>query len=345
MENINTNNFNNFNNLNVSTNTNTNTNTNEIIKISGSIGMVHLKNKTNSKNVYIYYDDHSNKNYCSPNDSMFLYDLFENIKKEDKDHIILLEEPFVNNYSNIKFLWNDTPHIIKFRNFYKKIIKKCSETKKCYIYPVDIRLIICDVSLDEILSNIEDPDYFIKYNITVNEYFKYILYLFDYIQYDEQLFKDCDKNIIFVKKVFGTNLDCEYYKKLKEQFDFFYYHFIEKNKIMKIYDFLNKYKDGLYRFSSGYPFENFNKEDFLDQYDKLINGIMEYYTFILITKLTNKNISVYAGYYHSNNLTWILNNYYNYDKVYQVGSTENIENIDDKNMKNCLFINKKIFNT
>ena len=317
--------------------------TDDKIKISGSIGMVHLKNKEKMKNVYIYYDDHSNKKYCSSNDSMFLYDLFENIRKNDNKHIILLEEPFVNNYSNIKFLWNDTPHVIKFRNFYKKIIKQCSKSKICYIYPIDVRLIICDVSLDELLANIEDIGYFKNYNITVIEYFKYILYIFNYIDYIEELFKNCDKNLIFIKKVFNTHLDCEYYKKLKEQFDIFYTYFIEPNKNMKIYDFINKYKNGIYNFSSGYPFENSNNNDFLNQYDKLINGIMDCYTFILITGMGSKNISVYAGSYHSNNLTYILNKYYLYDKVYQIGNTENIENIDDKNIENCLFINKNIF--
>ena len=72
---------------------------------------------------------------------------------------------------------------------------------------------------------------------------------------------------------------------------------------------------------------------------------MECYTFILITGLGNKNISLYSGYYHSNNLTYILHNYYNYEKVYQIGNTENIEDEDNKNINNCLLINKKIFNS
>jgi hypothetical protein len=312
------------------------------IKISGSIGMVHLKDK--DKNVYIYYDDHSNKNYCSSDDSIFLYDLFENISKKDSDHVILLEEPFINNYSNIKFLWNDTPHIIKFRNFYKKIIKQCSDSKICYIYPVDIRLIICDISMDELLINIEDVKYFEKIDISTIQYFKYILYLFGYIDYDEKILAGSDKNILFVKKVFNTHLDSEYYKKLKEQFDIFYLKFIEPNKTIKIYDFINIYKDGSYSFNSGYPFENSNNNNFLDQYDKLINGIMEFYTFILITSLGSKNISLYSGYYHSNNLTYILKNFYNYNQVYQTGNTENIENMNGDNVKNCLYINKNIFN-
>lgn len=318
-----------------------NNNDNNQIKISGSIGMVHLKGK--NKNIYIYYDDHSNNNYCSSEDSIFLYDLFENISKENSEHIILLEEPFINNYSNIKFLWNDTPHIIKFRNFYKKIIKKCSQSKICYIYPIDIRLIICDVSMDELLINIKDTQYFEQFDISTIQYFKYILYLFDYTTYDEKIFAGCDKNILFIKKVFNTQLDTEYYKKLKEQFDIFYLKFIEPNKTIKIIDFVNKYKDGLYSFNSGYPFENSNYDDFLDQYDKLINGIMEFYTFILITSLGAKKISLYSGYYHSNNLTYILKKFYNYEQVYQSGNVDNIEILDNENIKNCLYINKNIF--
>lgn len=315
------------------------------IKISGSIGMVHLQNKEKMKNVYIYYDDHSNKNYCMSNDSIFLYDLFENIRKEDKKHVILLEEPFVNSYSNIKFLWNDTPHIIKFRNFYKKIIKQCSEKKICYAFPVDIRLIICDVSIDELYENIDNQNYFEKNDLLVIEYFKYIMYLFGYIKYDEQIFKDCDKNIKFIKKIFDMNLDCEYYKKLKEQFDIFYNYFIKQNKNVKLFNFLKKNINRNFNYEHGYPFKNSNNYYFMNQYDNLINGIMEYYAFILITKIGSKNISVYAGYYHSNNLTYILNNYYNYEKIYQIGHTENIEKLENKEIKNCIYINKNIFNS
>ena len=168
---------------------------------------------------------------------------------------------------------------------------------------MDIRLIICDISMDELLLNIEDTKYFEKFNISIIQYFKYILYLFEYIEYDEKIFTGCDKNILFIKKVFNTHLDSEYYKKLKEQFDIFYLKFIEPNKTIKIYDFINMFKDGVYSFYSGYPFENSNDNNFLDQYDKLINGIMEFYIFILITSLKAKNISLHSGYYHSNNLT------------------------------------------
>jgi len=324
----------------------TDTTPNNKIKISGSIGMVQLKN--NDKNVYIYYDDHSNIKYCSSNDSIFLYGLFENIIGKNFDHIVLLEEPFVNNYSNIKFLWNDTPHVIKFRNFYKKIIKKCSDTKKCYVFPVDIRLIICDVSFDELLSNIDNKQYSDDYNITTNEYFKYILYLFDYIGYNDETFKNCDKNILFIKKIFDKFNSSEYYHKLSGQFDILYNNYIRPNLTLKIFDFINMYNNGSYSFFSGYPYENINpnsnENNFFDQYDKLINGIMEFYIFILVTGLSYKNISIYTGYYHSNNLAYILKKYYNYKQIYSVGNTENIEKINEKDISNCLYIDKKIFN-
>ena len=51
---------------------------------------------------------------------------------------------------------------------------KCSNTKICNIFPVDIRLIICDVSFDELILNINSPKYYDEFNISVIEYFKYL---------------------------------------------------------------------------------------------------------------------------------------------------------------------------
>lgn len=317
-------------------------NSNEIIKISGSIGMVKLV--SNDINVFIFYDDHSNTTYCDNSDSIFLYEVFDNIVNNNLDYIILLEEPFIKNYSNIKFLWNETPHIIKFRNFYKKIIQQCSETKKCNVFPIDIRLIICDVSIDELMSNLDSEEYFKNYKISVYEYFKQLLYLFDYIKWDDKIFSNTDSNIKFIKKVFNKFLGDEYYIKLKLEFDKFYNKYIKPNKLINLNVFLKENKDGLYIFSTGYPFENLNNKGFLDQYDKLINGIMEFYTYILITKLGYKNVIVYSGYYHSNNLTHILKKYFNFKEVYTIGNTIDIDKKDEKYINNCLYISKKIFN-
>lgn len=322
-----------------------NTQNDKFVKISGSIGMVKMTSKDCNKNIFIFYDDHSNKNYCDEKESIFLFDLFEKVITENNNYIILLEEPFINNYSNIKFLWNDTPHIIKFRNYYKKIIKKCSDKKTCYVFPVDIRLIVSDVSVDELISNLDNPGYWEDYKIYAIEYFKYILYLFDFIKFDDKILNSTDNNnLIFIKRVFDNFNKTEYYTKLKEQANIFYNKFIEPNKTMWIFDFIKKYKDGFYSFSSGYPFENSNQDDFLDQYDKLISGMMEFYMFVLLTCFNTKNVIVYSGYYHSNNLAWVLEKIYGYKEVYKVGKTKDIEiALEEETIHNCLSIESGIF--
>lgn len=320
-------------------------NSDSLIKISGSIGMVVLENIKTNKKIFMFYDDHSNKKYCTSSNSVFLYDLIEKFKKNNQDTIVLLEEPFVNNYSNIKFLWNDTPHIIKFRNFYKKIMNKCSLNKICYTFPVDIRLCLCDISIDELYLNINNKSYWEDYNIDVKEYFKYLLYLFNKESITKESFQnDKDTNILFLKRVFDTFTNTKYYAKLNEKFNQIYDKFILPNIKISINEFINKYKEDIFTFEKGYPFENINNNIFQDQYDKLVNGIMEYYTCILIFGLGYKNNIIYTGYYHGNNITYILKKYYNFKEIYNTGATNNIENSNESLIQNCLHIDKNIFN-
>lgn len=319
-------------------------NSNNKIKISGSIGMVKLVKDLLS--VFIFFDDHSNTKYCKNEDSIFLYDLFDKTIRTDSNCVILLEEPFINNYSNIEFLWNKVPHIIKFRNFYKRIIKKCSDTHKaCNVFPIDIRLILSDISIDILIDNIDNEKYFDDYKISTLEYFKNLLYLFDYVDYNHEWFKNSDNNINFIKKIFNKYIKDVYYVKLKEHFNYIYKQFIQPNKFIEIKLFLNKYKyiSETTDFECGYPFKNNkNKNIFLSQYDKLINGIMEFYTYILLSKMKYKNIIIYSGYYHSNNLKYILEKYYNFINIYDTGITKNIENINEKDINNCLLIDKDL---
>ena len=309
---------------------------NNLIKVSGAIGLIILQK--DNKKVYIFFDDHANKNYCQDN-NIFINDIFEIITKSNNDTIILLEEPFVDNLSNIKFLWNDTPHIIMFRKFYKKIINQCINKKICNTYPVDIRLCIFDISIDELFDNIDNINYFKDFDISVKEYFKYILYLFNFDILDQN--NTSDKNIFFIKKVFDRFVNTLYYQKLLKEFKIFYDKFIKNNINIKIYDFIKRYQKYSLTNIKGYPFINENYEDFQDQYDKLINGIMEYYAFILITCLEYKNLILYTGFYHAINLSWIMEKYYNYKKIHSVGKTEFIDLLNNKN--NCLTIPKNIF--
>lgn len=314
----------------------------DILKISGSIGMVKLTSL--NKSIFIFYDDHSNISYCKDNASIFLYDVFDLIIKSNTDCIILLEEPFVSNYSNIKFLWNETPHIVKFRNFYKKVISECADTKMCKIFPIDIRLLLCDVSIDELISNINFDNYFTNYNPNIFEYFKCLFYIFEYNYFDENTKENFDSNLKFLKKVFSIYNKDKYYINLKKQFDIFSNKFIIPNKNQRIREFLKKHyinNDNWHMI--GFPFENKLDDEFLNQYDKLINGLMELYTYILLTGMPNKNIIIYSGYSHSNNLTFILKKYYNYNCEYDVGNTQDIEKKQSQNVNNCLIIDKKIF--
>ena len=169
------------------------------------------------------------------------------------------------------------------------------------------------------------------------------MYIFDCIEFNNNIFKSLDNdNLIFLKKVFDNFNTTLYYTKLKDQFIKLYKKFIEPNITLSIYDFIKKYKNGLYSFVSGYPFENSNEDDFLDQYDKLINGLMEFYMFVLTMCLGKQNVIIYSGYYHSNNLTWIFENFYEFEQIYKVGKTTKIEETIDI-IDNCLLIQKNIF--
>lgn len=329
-------------------------NINEQIKISGSIGMVKLMRGDN--NIFIFHDDHANLKYCNKNNSIFLFEFIENVIMSGKNYTVLLEEPFVSDYSNIKFLWKDTPHIVKFRKFYKKITSNCAlDKKKCYAYPIDIRLILTDVSFDELLSNINTPNYFNNYNPSVEQYFMYIDYLFANNTgktnglIDEKSLEKYNKNILFIKRVFEIFNTSEYYIKLKYEYDRIYYKYIKPNIKIGIFSFVTEHKNEEYNFVPGFPFENLsfdndnNNNNFLSQFDKLINGIMEFYAFILLVGLGQKNVILYSGHYHSKNLSYILEKYYGYDITYSVGHIDNLEMYSDDDITNCLNIDKSIF--
>jgi len=60
---------------------------------------------------------------------------------------------------------------------------------------------------------------------------------------------------------------------------------------------------------------------------------------ILSLHTSKTNIFIYAGYYHSNNLAYIFETYYNFKILHDQGNTINIEN--STNIKNsCISVNK-----
>jgi hypothetical protein len=304
--------------------------------ISGVIGLSILQNKKNK--IFIFYDDHQNIKYCG--DKFYISDLFSDLLKNEKinkDICLLLEEPFYNNLSKIKVLWSESGHLHNFRKFYTQIINRCTKDNICKGYPVDVRLALTEFSIEEMMDSNNTSS---KYtNINIKNYFNPILYLFDI---HKTLLK---KNSIieFLKKIFINFSNTQFYKELHKRIIIFYEKFIKENENILLYQYIEtlSQENFIFKYIKGYPFINENNIYFFDEIDKILSGIMEFFTFIMILILPQKFKFFYAGYYHSNNIKYILINYYGYELVSEYGITEDIEIINSSKINNCIAVEKK----
>ena len=306
-----------------------------IIRISGAIGLSILKN--NNSIIFIFYDDHSNNNYCINNNHSsnyyFLNEIIEKIIVKHTDSTVILEEPFINNMDHIKFLWDRTTHLTLFRKYYTKVMNKCNTSKLCYTFPVDLRLNLFDVSVEELYTNLYKDQYFDDFNKTVRQYFEQLLFLFDIID-------DTENNndiIIFIKKIFNINKNF-HYNKLKERVIIFYNKFLLNFIEQKIEFFLKKNNINNFIFLKEFPFENCNEDVFKDQLDKIQSAIIEFYSIILL-KIKSNYKFLYFGYYHSTSICNILIKYYNYKLISSSGIVDNIDSAF--NIKSCVDIDDK----
>ena len=95
----------------------------------------------------------------------------------------------------------------------------------------------------------------------------------------------------------------------------------------------------------GYPFITDKTENFIEQLTKISSGIMELYMCILILYASKKNVIIYAGFYHSNNIAYILEHEYQFKTIYKSGFTDNVEKeYATSNNNNCVHIDKSQFN-
>ena len=252
---------------------------------------------------------------------------------------MILEEPFIESNSKIKILWENSKHLILFRKFYTKLMEKCSNKKICKLFPIDIRLSIFDISPDEIILNLSEVRS--EYNIKLNKYFENIHYLFDLNQTNVKPNSIC----IFIKKVLDVYKKSDFYKFLKNRI----INFTKKHNIYStdntIYDAikLNSHLSN-FVYEEGYPYISEHNDNFIDEMDKISSAIMELYSVILMLLLPNKNIIFFAGYYHSNNIAYILQKYHDFNLEYVSGNTDNIEKKKSNLINNCIKINKKYFN-
>jgi len=307
-----------------------------MLNISGVIGLSILENKKNK--IFIFYDDHQNIKYCG--DKFYISDLFSELLKNEKinkDICLLLEEPFYNNLKKIKVLWNESVHLHNFRNFYTKIINKCTTERICFGIPIDVRLVLTDFSIEEIMDikNVA-PKY---RNIKIKNFFNPILYLFNI---HASLLKK-SSIIEFLKNVFSNFIGLEFYKELHKRIILFYNKFIKDNEDLFLYNFIKTlgHEHLNFNYIKGYPFINTDNIYFFDEIDKLLSGIMELFSYIMILILPQKFKFYYAGYYHSNNIKFILMNYYGYKLVSEYGITEDIEIKNSSIINNCISVKKK----
>ena len=304
--------------------------------ISGVIGLSILQNKKNK--IFIFYDDHNNVRYCG--DKFYISDLFSDLLKNDKfskDICLLLEEPFFNNLNKIKVLWGESGHLRNFRKFYTEIMIKCTKDKFCAGYPVDVRLVLTDFSIEEIIDTQTASS---KYrNVYIKNFFNPILFLFGI---HTTLIKK-NSIIYFLKNIFENFASSRFYKELHKRIILFYNKFVKDNENIFLYDYVKTLSpENLnFKYIKGYPFINDSNIYFFDEIDKILSGIMEFFTFIIILILPHKFKFFYAGYYHSNNMKFILMNYYGYELVSEYGITEDIEIKNPSSINNCIAVEKK----
>ncbi len=338
------------------------TNNNNKTIISGSMGLVILKNEKLNKTVYLFYDDHSNNNYCSINNKTsienynFLLKVYKLLEKKHKNILFLLEEPFISNMSNLAFMWEESAHVEDLRNFYIDSIQKCSLSGICNSFPVDIRLCLFEISIEELINNINNKEYFNDLDYFTLNYFKNIFFIFNIIDEKEYIKLSLmnDKNflsqienieqierIFFLRKVFNMFTNTEYYKKLKNKVEDFYLKYIKPNTNTLLYDFIKDNSKIFYTFDYGFPFTTTNYTNMLDNLDHITCGILEFYVVILTNYLTNNFIVINCGFYHGLTISYILSNYFDYKIEYKTGITEVKEAFNNKNYKNCIEIDNK----
>ncbi len=330
------------------------------ISISGTIGLTILKGYNTNKLVYLFFDDHSSKEYCdissNKGNKIFVNEIYKFFENKYKNPIFLLEEPFILEDEKLLSLWDESMHLKKLKNFYSDSINKCGEQSKCDSIPTDIRLSLFDVSIEELVSHILDKDYYNDINYFTPFYFKNLLYLFglikekDYIELlilndsleeESNIDPEQNSNVRFLKKIFDLFSHTDYYKKLYEKVDNFYKTYIIPNKDVILYDFIVKNLDIDYTFDEGFPFTTRKYKGMLDEFDHIINGVMEFYIIILIIYTKNNFVIVNTGLYHALNIKFILEKYFNYKIEYETGVTKLEQIINNIKYINCIQVDNK----
>ena len=273
--------------------------------ISGSISYAYVKLNKDIE-LYIYFDDHGNTNYCKNKSAVFLDTHIKKITK-NKFANIYLEEPL--NMKNVRSIWKNK-HVNRMSSLYKTLVDK------------DIKIINFDIRTELSMFDIKHKNSLyeqIKKNKSHN-----LLYNINYLL--EPFMKDSykfgielkqNKTLRQLKKTVNRLLNkhkkneflVKHFKyimfRFKNLYNFLYEKDITIKKFVKVYDYASS--DHI-----GYPYKmpELNDKNVLDYYEFLLDSIMEFYFMLLLIDSGKRMNILYTGAYHSSNILYILKKYY-----------------------------------
>jgi len=211
-----------------------------MIEISGSIGISILKK--NNKYYIIFYDDHTNINYCN-NKLIFISDIFHNLHNNINNIVFFIEDYKENQEKNYIWQEEEGEHLKKFN----KMIT-CYKNKDNWFF-TDIRLYLGG----NIGDNITNLDYLFDITtITTNDNLKYLKDKFNSFFISEEiqnLFNHLKQKFLLIKKTINNQ---------EENFNLYKYFFKE------------------------YLTNNLTFNDKIYELDLLIDSLMELYTIATI---------------------------------------------------------------
>jgi len=338
-------------------------------KISGAIGLTILR--YNNKEIYIFYDQHNNDEYCNASNSKFLDEILDEILEKhfiNNDSIIILEELLDYGVKDqIITIWKETKHTIRFKEFFLK------HKHRDNVIPFDIRTILFPLS-PYLLINFDKKEVQNEFpemnsnkindvisNMKVYEFFYPLMYFFDLVVRNDELHIKFDKIIVHLKKIKKEILSC--FKSIgtrdKDISDKVYYHFktiknnalyfkqeyYDKNHNVLLSEFRKKYATDSDMIN--YMYKNImNDPDLINNYgwvdiiEILSDSIIEFYA-LMIFFCRNKDLNfLHSGLAHSSSIVWLLRNHYGFDSIIDIGLTENY--VTDQNIyrlpivQNCI---------